>query len=124
MLKLHRNLYLLRNFSKYKPYDCDAKFKSYSNSSSTENSGFIPVYKFPAVRVLSTINRLKLYQSGLTAVAIPTSIALNQLGILAQDGLHFTIGLGNDFKYNPKIYFNFSFTQRLPVALHCMVSDT
>lgn len=58
---------------------------------------FIPVYKFPYIRPFSIINRLKVYQTALTAVSVPAAICLNQLNQISSDAVEFTAALGKNY---------------------------
>ncbi|XP_044253112.1 transmembrane protein 186 [Tribolium madens] len=57
-------------------------------------SDFKTVYKFPFVQGVGLINRLKLYQTVLTSIALPTTAILNQLNIVSQDYILFTATVG------------------------------
>jgi hypothetical protein len=63
--------------------------------SNIKQSDFRTVYKFPYVRGVGLINRLKLYQTALTSVTVPGVTVLNQLGVTSSDSVLFTgiIGL-------------------------------
>jgi hypothetical protein len=53
--------------------------------SNIKQSDFRTVYKFPYVRGVGLINRLKLYQTALTSVTVPGVTVLNQLGVTSSD---------------------------------------
>lgn len=67
-----------------------------SNCKQDENirGNFIPIYKFPYIIPFSIINRLKLYQTALTAVSLPVAICLNQLNHISSSAVQFTAALG------------------------------
>lgn len=74
----------------------------------TENNEYIPIYKFPYIRMFSLVNRLKFFQTALTGVAVPTSIVCHQFNVVDFDGVLFTAALGwfililylNKFSFN------------------------
>lgn len=49
------------------------------------NTNFVPIYKFPYIRVCSIINRLKLYQTFLTITTIPGTKILSDMNIIEND---------------------------------------
>ncbi|KAJ8957435.1 hypothetical protein NQ318_004915 [Aromia moschata] len=65
----------------------------YKQSNKTRET-FTPVYKFPYIVPFSIINRLKIYQTGLTTAGIPAMVILNQLNYVASDAIYFTAILG------------------------------
>lgn len=58
--------------------------------STTKQNDYKPVYKFPYIRGIGLINRLKLYHTVLTTAAIPTTTILNQLNIISYDQILIT----------------------------------
>lgn len=42
------------------------------------------IYKFPQIRLLSAFNKLKIYQGGVSALAVPAAFALEQAGNIPQ----------------------------------------
>lgn len=69
----------------------------YCTNVSNSKSSFIPIYKFPYIRAAGLVNRLKVYQSGLTLVSIPGSIMLCNLGLISADSVITTFVLGKTF---------------------------
>lgn len=64
-------------------------FKNCSNTTTKEDEGYVPIYKFESVKVLAVMNRLKLYQTAITGVAIPGSCILRYMDIIQNEGLLF-----------------------------------
>lgn len=77
---LHRNC-LLRS--------CYKRFTavSYSNYKQTEtvSQKYTPIYSFPYIKVFAFINRLKLYQTGITLVSIPSSAVAVGFDVLSTE---------------------------------------
>lgn len=65
----------------------------------TSDRKFIPIYKFPYIRVFSVVNRLKLYQTVLTVVTVPVAITLSQVDIISKDMVFATMLLGRYSKH-------------------------
>ena len=49
------------------------------------DSSWIQIYKFPFIRGIAAINKLKIYQLGITAVAVPFSLFMEQMGEFPTD---------------------------------------
>lgn len=60
----------------------------------TDVNNFIPIYKFPYIRIFSVINKLKLYQTVITAAAVPSAILLTATNVVAPDAVLVTCGIG------------------------------
>lgn len=58
----------------------------------TKKSGehFIPVYKFPYIRIAGVINRLKRYQTNFTAISIPTAFILSACNLISAESVLIT----------------------------------
>lgn len=54
-----------------------------TNDSGNVKSDYIPIYKFQYIHIAAIINRLKLYQTALTAVTIPGSIVLSNFDMIS-----------------------------------------
>lgn len=48
-------------------------------------SSWIQIYKFPFIRGIAAINKLKIYQLGVTAMAVPFSLFMEQMGEFPTD---------------------------------------
>lgn len=48
-------------------------------------SSWIQIYKFPFIRGIAAINKLKIYQIGITAMAVPLSLFMEQMGEFPTD---------------------------------------
>ncbi|KAL5278818.1 TMEM186 family protein [Megaselia abdita] len=55
---------------------------SYTTKSGDDN--WSQIYRFPQIRLLSAFNKLKLYQGGLSILAVPAALALEQTGHIPQ----------------------------------------
>lgn len=63
---------------------------------STKNSidEYDTIYKFPYIRHISLINRIKYYQTVLTGTALPLSALFNQIGVLNVEIVKFVAVFG------------------------------
>lgn len=95
---LHRN-YLLR--SCYKKVSVVA----YSRNKHIEADAqkYTPIYSYPHIKLFALINRLKLYQTGITLVSIPSSVVAASLNILTAEHVFSVSAIG-------KLYFLFIFS--------------
>ncbi|XP_018563872.1 transmembrane protein 186 [Anoplophora glabripennis] len=73
---------------------CVSLFSGNCKKNEKIQGNFIPVYKFPYILPFSMINRLKVYQTALTAISIPVTVCLNQLDQISSGAVQFTVALG------------------------------
>lgn len=73
---------------------------NYSTNNEVEN--FITIYKFPYIRPMSMINRMKFYQTALTGVFIPLYGLLYTVNIVGDEMVQLiaTFGRSIDFYYH------------------------
>ncbi|XP_044733562.1 transmembrane protein 186, partial [Chrysoperla carnea] len=69
------------------------KFLS-SSTKRTDNTEFKPIYKFPYIRLLQAINKLKIYQGITTTIAIPLSGIFQFIGVIDENYLPIIAALG------------------------------
>lgn len=69
----------------------------YCTKKSSEN--FIPVYKFPYIRVAGVVNRLKFYQTTLTAISVPTAFILGACNLISGESFLITAAYGEIITY-------------------------
>lgn len=69
---------------------------SYSNSKQIESSvqKYTPIYSYPQVQIFALINRIKLYQTGITIVGIPVSCIAASLDILSTEYVLYVSAIG------------------------------
>lgn len=82
-----------------KPLTCLSTTKKYFSSDNKYNQ-YVPVYKFPYIRIISVINRLKLYQTFFTLAAIPTSASLAEAHIVPTETVWFAGSLGKSMTHH------------------------
>lgn len=70
-----------RYFSATSTMLCNAK-REESEVKGQNTQEFTTIYKFPYIRAIGIVNRLKIFQGAATAVAIPASLMLSNLGII------------------------------------------
>ncbi|XP_023014327.1 transmembrane protein 186 [Leptinotarsa decemlineata] len=64
------------------------------NKEVSKDGNYTPVYKFPYIRPLAVVNRLKLYQTILTATSVPAVAIMTQMNYVDVDALKATCFLG------------------------------
>ncbi|KAK2166874.1 hypothetical protein LSH36_34g06021 [Paralvinella palmiformis] len=58
-----------------------------------QNMAFKSVYHFPYIRLAGVVSRMKIYQTALTFIAVPSVSAMYLLGSVSQKALTMTIGI-------------------------------
>lgn len=71
-----------RNQISTSAFQCLQKNKPIQNE---PESSWIQIYKFPFIRGIAAINKLKIYQIGITAMAVPFSLFMEQMGEFPTD---------------------------------------
>lgn len=69
-------------------------FSSLNFSSINSAEDYVTVYKFPYIIPLSMVNRMKYYQTVLTATSLPFSLVLYKLNILDAEILKLVASIG------------------------------
>lgn len=79
---------LFRNILKHSYYQqfIRASYSSHKQINSSL-SKYTPIYSFPYIKVIAFVNRLKLYQTGLTLVSIPSSIIASYFELLGSEAV-------------------------------------
>lgn len=98
MLRLPLPRFHYKDF-KYNSFGFLQKFST--STKENESKDYKTIYKFPFIQLFGTINRLKLYQTALTGITIPSSIILKQMDIIETGEVFFTAYLG---KFNSCTY--------------------
>lgn len=68
--------------------------KSSTSINKTSKDEYVPIYKFPHIKIFAIANRLKLYQTIFTGIAIPGSFVLKYMEVLQTEGVLFTAYTG------------------------------
>ncbi|XP_056638088.1 transmembrane protein 186 [Diorhabda sublineata] len=64
------------------------------NGNQNKESHFVTVYKFPYIRPLAAVNRLKILQTVLTGVSIPCTLSLNLMNFVSFEAVQVVSALG------------------------------
>lgn len=98
MLKLIRsNIWAQSNFSNFGSLYLCKNIHNQNTLPESSTDNFKLIYRLNCIRHLTVINKLKVLQGGVTALAIPTCALLYHLDIATMDILYMTASIGTIF---------------------------